>query len=440
LFSFFRIIILLAFLAACSPPETYPLIDAVESAGSPLSVDNPNQEGNPQDNKINAQPLWISEMKMFDRENGWALDDLGRILRTNEGVELWKDVSPAQPVPKTYINTAFININRAVVVYYTPDTDKFESWITEDGGTTWLQGNPIPGGFPGILTPVELFFLNNRYGWFAAYFDPGINGIETLIYETIDGGVTWELVHNSLPHNDSQDMNRLTGSMIMTEGNMLYFIGRSRGFAGNGTLFQTVDGGRNWEQVYLYPPDETLLVENSFIYISAPSFLTESAGISMMTVFNTEQATPIPGALLPPPIANFLFFTYDGGNTWIGKEAPALIGKASFITPNTGWFLGKDDQDPNVLPRLYKTIDDGDTWQIINETALLPIGTKLLFINELEGFGFNPFVNRQENVYSLFDHRAGKTPYLYRTTDGGYTWEEVEPFLAFKKEKSPNQP
>jgi photosystem II stability/assembly factor-like uncharacterized protein len=440
LFRWCGVIIIIAFLASCSPPQTYPLFDSNDVAGSSQPADPSNPHGNLQNNKSNAQPLWISDLRMFDSQDGWALDDLGRILMTREGAALWKDVSPAQPDPKTYITTAFLTINRAVVVYYTPDNDKFESWITEDGGSTWLKGSPLPDGSPGMFTPVQLFFLNTQKGWFAGLLNLGLGSVQTVIYVTIDGGFSWELAHLSLPENGTEQEGNLPGSLILPDRNLLFFTDTTRGFAGNGSLYQTVDEGRNWNQVVLNPPDETLVAENSFVYITSPTFHTFSEGVLMMTGFSSQLDNTSGDEMAVSPTANFLFFTFDGGNTWEGKEAPALIGMNSFISPESGWFLGKDDPAPNVLPKLYKTLDGGETWNLVNEALPLPLGTRLEFINEFEGFAFNLFASRQENIYNHFDERAGTEPYLFQTVDGGYTWEEVEPYLILKNEKPPKQP
>jgi photosystem II stability/assembly factor-like uncharacterized protein len=434
------ITILVLALAACSPPQTYPLLDSAESAGSSQSGSPLNQDNQSQNSKTNSQPLWISQLKMFDSQNGWGLDDLGRILRTTEGASLWRDVSPAQPDPKTFITPAFLNIDKAVVVYYTPDTDKFESWITEDGGNIWMKGNPLPNSSPGILTPVDLFFLNSHHGWFAAQFNPSLEGVEIVIYESRDGGLNWDLVHISLPQNGGERANELPGSLVMPNGNLLVFTNETRGFAGNGSLYQTVDGGRNWELVFLEPPDESLFAENPYLYVTPPAFITFSEGVLMMTVFNSTQLNQNPDVLPAPPIAAYVFFTNDGGHSWSGIETPAVIGRAQFITPNVGWYLGKDDPAPGVIARLYKTTDSGKTWQLVNENLPLPLGTQLIFINEVDGYAYNLYASRQQNVYKTFDERAGTTPYLYQTSDGGLTWEEIEPFLALKNEKSPKTP
>jgi photosystem II stability/assembly factor-like uncharacterized protein len=428
--------ILVVILAACSPPQTYPLIDSAETADSPLADSPTNPEETPQSSKSNAQPLWISELKMFDQHKGWGLDDLGRILRTVEGPSLWKDVSPAQPDPKTYITPAFLSPNQAVVLYYTPDTDKFVSWITVDGGGSWSKGNPLPDDSPGLMTPIQLFFLNDHQGWFAAYFNPGIDGVETVIYETRDGGHNWDLAHLSLPQNGSDPGKRLPGRLVMPYENLFTFTSPTYGFASNGSLYTTQDGGRNWDMIILEPPDNSLYRENPYLFVSPPSFLTTQVGYLMMTVFNSEQASNGPEDVLPAvPIANYLYFTEDGGASWTGIDAPALIGKAHFLSPNSGWFLGKDDPSPGILPRLYKTIDGGETWQLIHEAPRLPLGTQLVFTNDNQGYAYNLYATRQQNVYQPFDDRAGTTPYLFITSDGGLTWEEIVPNLKLKTEK-----
>jgi photosystem II stability/assembly factor-like uncharacterized protein len=422
------ILIFTAFLSACSPPQTYPLLDS--TLHSP-DESQPNLEAQ----RSNAQPLWISQLKMFDWQNGWSLDDLGRVLRTTEGIEIWEDVSPAQPDPKTYITTSFLDIQRAVVIYYTPDNEKFESWITDDGGENWQKGSPLPADSPGSLTPVDLFFLTPHHGWFAATFNPGLERIETVLFETSDGGSTWELIHVSLRQNGSEQVGALPGSFSLPFGNLMVFTSPVHGYASNGSLYETWDGGRTWEMVFLDPPDENLVAENPYIHISTPSF-TSDKGVFMMTVFGADPLPAIPGDISRvSPIANYLFYTTDGGNTWSGIDAPALIGRVQFLSPQVGWFLGKDDSSPLAQARLFKTMDGGDTWHVVQEALPLPLGTQLVMLDEVGGYAFNLFASQQLNLYEPFDERAGTTPYLFQTRDGGITWIEIEPFLALKNGK-----
>jgi hypothetical protein len=48
----------------------------------------------------------------------------------------------------------------------------------------------------------------------------------------------------------------------------------------------------------------------------------------------------------------------------------------------------------------------------------------------MTGFATNPYISSDpRNPYQIFDRKATKTPYLWTTTDGGATWQNVVPVI-----------
>jgi photosystem II stability/assembly factor-like uncharacterized protein len=131
------------------------------------------------------------------------------------------------------------------------------------------------------------------------------------------------------------------------------------------------------------------------------------------------------------PQAQFLYFTQDGGKTWIPRPLPVKIGTVDFMDGQTGWLLGKNDPDPTTPTQLYQTTNAGETWTQICADCPLPIGGKLQFLDGQTGFAFYPL--RDVGYYRYFDARLLEVvdnSIIFYTKDGGHSWAKVEPKMA----------
>jgi photosystem II stability/assembly factor-like uncharacterized protein len=134
---------------------------------------------------------------------------------------------------------------------------------------------------------------------------------------------------------------------------------------------------------------------------------------------------------VPLPVAQYLYYTHDGGKTWIPKSSPVKIGTIYFSEANTGWLLGKNDADPSTPAQLYHTTNNGETWSLISAESILPLGSELHFVDNQTGFAFFPI--QKSEFYRDFDNHvleAMQQAYLFYTFDGGLTWSIVEPQIA----------
>ncbi|MBA2746154.1 MAG: hypothetical protein H0U44_08020, partial [Flavisolibacter sp.] len=108
-------------------------------------------------------------------------------------------------------------------------------------------------------------------------------------------------------------------------------------------------------------------------------------------------------------VASTAFAQYE----WHKTTAPDFRGKQDdiyFVDEDKGWYV-------NGTGKIYKTVNGGQDWQLIFEkpgTFFRCIG----FIDSLRGFVGNIGTDYFPNV-------ADTVP-LYKTTDGGKTWEAVQ--------------
>ena len=94
------------------------------------------------------------------------------------------------------------------------------SFITADGGDTWVQQNP-----PTNNAIQDFHFASQQVGWAA--------GHGGTVVHTTDGGQTWK----------SQKINSAAGI------SSICMLNHQKGWAagGNGALIHTTDGGATWE-------------------------------------------------------------------------------------------------------------------------------------------------------------------------------------------------
>ncbi len=138
--------------------------------------------------------------------------------------------------------------------------------------------------------------------------------------------------------------------------------------------------------------------------------------------------------------------SHDGGRTWKRKYLTAtgitqsdLILDACFINANEGWLVGlgrnRSDgffgEETNEPPYVLKTIDGGETWQRI-DVPNVPQKVKefyqIRFINSEVGFA---------TTTEFFLFKDGIST-VYKTIDGGLTWEPMEEFRNVEDENEEN--
>ena len=237
---------------------------------------------------------------------------------------------------------------------------------TSDGGQTWVDVSPpIDSGTPWAATA---FFLDSDHAW-ATFVDPAAPplaaGPPAQVWRTQDGGQTWTA---------SQPLN-LSDAEYAAPSDLLF-----------------VDTRRGW--------------------------LLTHVGVGMSHDYV------------------MLFITSDGGQTWERIADPISISPTNlpmsctksglgFLNSETGWVTG---DCYGVAPGLYfyRTADAGRNWQA--QPLPPPSGAANLFSNEALGCGTYSLTTRPPQLVGVAvlcqDFASGDlTAYLYRSTDGGQTWE-----------------
>ncbi len=436
-------------LAACSPqaaPPTFPsvlastptapaTIEAVSSAtagpahptAAPVATATSAPvlpEGPPIAHLAAGQPVTITTITMLDANNGWAVGGVtdmrlgvgDHVLRTSDGGQTWRDVTPPEPAPAEPpggsaigfyqdANTAWVTYS----YYAPPSTPGNFVWRTADGGQTWQASQPLDiSGLGDFFGPSDMVFVDDQTGWMLVHVGAGMNHDYVALYATHDGGQTWETLLDPFTDNFPQGCGK-TGMVFMTPQTG-WITGNCNGVA-QGLFFQrTDDGGRTWQPVEAPPP------------AGAPADLFTRDDRAC----GTESPAPVSSQALllavvcrdfDNQVNNYLYSAAGADwQTWTSTTLPAYdaLGSLELLNAATGWTIGAQDGDPfSAGPRqLYQTTDGGGTWTPLKE---LNWRGQLNFVDEQTGWAVA---------------QSGEAVALVQTTDGGQSWQIVQPQIA----------
>lgn len=402
--------------------------------------------------EVTSPSLQITQLQMFDTTTGWAIystpsirPEKSKILRTTQGIQTWKDVTPQISENSSNIKAAyFVDANTAVVVssHSSPPTSPSIEVIpfrTTDGGKTWQTGETLQIEQVTEFYPKQLFFIDPERGWMLGESDSGMGNMRVHLFETQNGGMNWGLIYDSANHLSDPDTLWIKGYYPFPVH--FTFTSESVGFFSDGRLFNSLDEGRSWAFQPLDPPADLPDIDcqggncKYLDTISVPQFSSGQDGVLIRRAYlNSDVVMDIfvyyPNTLnrLPLPTAQYLYFTHNGGQTWVPKPLPLKIGTDYFWNAQTGWLVGKNDPDPAIVTQLYQTKDEGETWAQIAMDCPLPLGSELQFVDEQNGFAYYP--SDVIDFYKDFDQRVGLTTSLYSTNDGGHSWAIVEPQIV----------
>lgn len=144
---------------------------------------------------------------------------------------------------------------------------------------------------PDVRFIDRIFFLTPKIGWLA-----GTNGKDYVVFQTTDGGMNWQ-------------ESKMTPPKELAQVRDLFFLDQNRGwlitwqFNDGGTyLFSTQDGGKRWM------PEGDLSFQGEGKWMGVVRFVTERIGF----IFEQEKG-------------NTLLYTYDGGAHWRKQSIPHTV-------------------------------------------------------------------------------------------------------------------
>ncbi len=254
--------------------------------------------------------------------------------------------------------------------------------------------------------PYDYFFFSRNYPDYkmdVKAYKQSVNTIANTIRNNkgLDEIPTWLLEG---PTNTGGRINKVvvhpTNSSIMYVGNA------------QGGVYKTTDGGTIWFPIF-----------DEFPYLSIGDIIFDPNNPDILYV-----GTGDPNISGHPSIGNGIYRSIDAGVTWtnLGLTDKGIISKIKIDLTNTDIIYVATMGIPFEMDNnrgLYKSIDAGETW------------TNVLFLTEQAGIidlvmdkdnpqilyaaGWDRIRNNNESIVS------GPSSKLYKTTDGGATWNTL---------------
>jgi photosystem II stability/assembly factor-like uncharacterized protein len=340
---------------------------------------------------------------MMDREMGWAIGGFSRardrILYTNDGASSYRDITPPvgailETGGEYWAVGAFIDQDHAHVLYFPavlepapPGGANVVIWKTDDAGLTWTQSQPFSTSVLGTQDfQPRLYFANLQEGWFMARNGgAGMHRYPISLYHSNDGGASWDQLIEALGGSELQSC-RKTGLAFNNSTSGLATIDNCP--VDGPAIERTKDGGLTWERVILPPPlkdpgsvsnayCQTLspqVIESNLILLSATCTAYEGERVERDLFYRSEdggetwEGRDFPGGELffldgerGFALSREIYWTVDGGVTWEERKAVNWDGQFSFISPEVGWAVARNEGEL----ALVVTTDRGATWNII---------------------------------------------------------------------------
>ena len=395
----YRVLLLLSiFLSACGPDVTpFPPAVSPELVIEPTAnVEATQAELAPQETPLPAAveaPLIdspsILNIEMLNETDGWGVTE-EEIVRTNDGGVTWFNVTPANLADAGYlVFTDFFDATHAWVQF--PDMNKYPNggklYRTTDGGITWEA-------FTTPFSSGALHFIDPSNGWMMADLGVGAGSMAVSVFQTSDGGKTWQRVYTNDPNlagaGDTLPLGGIKNLILPLNGDTAW-VGGVVYAPGETYLFRTDDAGKTWFNIKLALPED---IAQSELSIQELIFLSPTEGLlalrvssetSQVVVYSTSDGgntwTQLPvefegyGILETPSASEMIFYTAD--QFYVTKDAGATVQQItpdikfgdsvidmSFANSQTGWVITADESNEMTL---YKTTDGGATW-----TPLIP--------------------------------------------------------------------
>jgi len=412
---------LLGLLAACSAP---PSPVSTNTVGVPTStVISPPATPTSLPPTVTPTPMpltGLTDIHMFSETGGWALaarpDATSQLLHTGDGGQTWTDVSPAG-LPADVLSASFLDASSAWVFDYNTPSNGLAH--TQDGGQTWTMLPPLP--VPQDFSGAQITFIDLKNGWFETG-SPGAGSADIGFFTTHDGGMSWSQVQlNAPPDQPDMSLGLIPGTLhlcMMCRTGIYYDLNRVMIVYGDlnspgipsGVLPVSIsmDSGSTWKNLQLAFPSAGLASEN--VLPMLPVFFDQQEGLLTYGFVKYDAALNIGSTQL------VFYATHDGGLTWkpfansVVQNVDVLKSQnvVDFVSPQVAFVPCGND--------LCATQDGGQTWQTLKSN-----------LNFVPASG-NEYVRLVDFISSTTGWAIttdGTNGVLWKTTDGGATWDKL---------------
>ncbi len=336
-----------------------------------------------------------------DADRLYLASSLG-VYRSSDAGDSWSLAN--QGLTNLGVFIVAVDVGSPSTLYTVTGSQVFRS---NDGADSWagLAGTGLPEGFPDSLvltttSPSTLFFSVRDQG----------------VFKSVDSGDSWEAADNGLPDDEVRDLVLDPGDPLTVYAILL-----------NSGVYRTSDGGANWSELSVDNPlvleFRTLVVDpqnSSMLYAgdrergvfrSADDGATWEAsirGLAAVEVLTLKADAQMPDTLYAGTLRNGAYKSTDGGENWqrLDDLHPFTVQRFQIHSQTRTTVYAVADGS------VYRSLDAGATWgQPAN--AGLP------------GTGVDDLVMDPQTPDNLFASVLFGSLGVYRSSDGGQNWEQV---------------
>jgi photosystem II stability/assembly factor-like uncharacterized protein len=313
------------------------------------------------------QNIWVGTGETWTR-NSVSVGD--GIYKSTDGGQNWKNMG----LPKSdRISSIVIDPKNSDIVWagvlgsLWGDSEERGIYKTTDGGVTWQKvfyTDAKTGCSDLIMDPKNSnimyasFWEFRRTGW---SFSSG--GAQSALYKSIDGGKTWNKIHNGFPQGK---LGRIAIAIAPSNSNILYSVLETEKSELNG-LYRSDDAGTNWKHLN----SDFGLVVRPF-YFSRIVVDPKNADIVVKGGLNGsisrdggktfknlgDMHSDIHDIVFDISDSNRLFCATDGGvyRSWDGGNSMEMV---SNIPVSQFYYVSTDDKEPY---NVYGGLQDNGSW------------------------------------------------------------------------------
>lgn len=294
----------------------------------------------------------IEDACFTSTDTGHIACKYGIIRKTVDGGLNWYTTESVNHTPANFFDIYFVTPQIGFASREHTDVLK-----TTDGGETWTV----------IASPDAIYsinFLTDNIGYIAGEFG--------AIHKTVDGGTSWEWVG----FDGRKYGNSLFG---------IHFINQNTGYGvgSRGRIIKTTNGGSSWKE-----------------YASTYNQINQISTLSPDTIY---------------ALGKQLYKSTDGGQSWDTLHTGVYDEDRYQYSFIHGHFISSDEffviASAGELSYVLKSTDGGESFEFLKTDGLNIRGTSVQFLNPQIGY----VMNNHDSFWSG----------LHKTKDGGKTWEEV---------------
>ncbi|MEW1924801.1 oxidoreductase [Streptomyces sp. NPDC088360] len=272
------------------------------------------------------------------RNTAWVAGAKGTVLRTSDGGDSWRDVSPPGAGELEFRDIEAFDGRRAVVLAI-GEGEASRVFRTADGGATWTESfrNTDPKAFYDCMT-----FFDRRHG--LAMSDP-VNG-KYRILSTADGGRSWKVLPDKgMPAaQEGESGFAASGQCLVSSGPRDVWL--ATGGAARARVLHSADRGRTWSAT-----DAPIPAGDPARGVFGLAFRDRTHGIAVGGDYRAGQPSPKAAAT-----------TGDGGRSWTTSAAPPPAYRSG-----VAWLPGSRRGALAVGPTgTDVTADGGRSWRTID--------------------------------------------------------------------------